>query len=84
MGPAVTARIIGAIVARPQLWGTVVRLGLEAAPAGWWRRAPYLPIPERAFVELRLSTAYGASGRPRSSEVVEYLEWVRATRRRAC
>jgi hypothetical protein len=58
-----------------------VRLGIQVAPAGWWRQAPHLPRPDADYVAFRVSTAYGDTGRPEAEELVDYLEWVRAHRR---
>ena len=67
--------VVLAVVARPRLWGVACRQWWRVVPAGWWRRAPFLPLPDRGYVEFRLLTAYGATGRPRSEDVVAYLEW---------
>ena len=73
-------RLVGAVVMRPRLWPTALRLLVESAPRGWWRRAPWLPVPDAGYLAFRVSTAYGASGQPSATDVVEYLDWVRLTR----
>jgi hypothetical protein len=50
------------------------------ARPNWWRRAPFLPIPNADYVRFRLETAYGnpAVGRvvaPRPADLIAYLEW---------
>ncbi|MGA7835365.1 MAG: hypothetical protein WCA31_09195 [Acidimicrobiales bacterium] len=43
---------------------------------GWWRRAPFLPLPDRAYWRFRLSTATGSpSGSTSVREVVEFAKW---------
>ncbi|HEX4979989.1 MAG TPA: hypothetical protein VFV35_07985, partial [Acidimicrobiales bacterium] len=37
-----------AVLAHPSLWSTaVIQLG-RLAPRGWWRRTPFLPLPDAA------------------------------------
>jgi hypothetical protein len=70
----------GATLARhPGLWGTGIRQALTLAPAGWWRRAPFLPVPDPAYLHFRLQTAYGDPARsPEPADLVTYLHWCRA------
>lgn len=51
------------------------------APLGWWRRPPYLPLPDRAYLRFRLETQYGEGGAPRPGDLVTYLDWCRAEER---
>lgn len=68
-----------AVVARPDLWRTALRVVLRLAPRGWWRRAPHLPLPDRGYWEFRATTAFGSGGAaPDPHDVVTYLEWCRA------
>jgi hypothetical protein len=47
------------------------------ARPGWWRRPPFLPLPDRDYVRFRLQTAYGPSGTPTGDDLVAYLNWCR-------
>jgi hypothetical protein len=68
-----------AVARRPDLWVTAVRQLARLAPAGWWRRAPHLPLPDAAYLRFRMVTAYGDGGAPaRPADVVTYLQWCRA------
>lgn len=68
-----------ALAAHPALWGTAVRQVLVLAVDGWWRRAPYLPLPDRAYLRFRMQTAYGDPDRPpEPGDVLTYLKWCRA------
>jgi hypothetical protein len=72
--------MVAAVVKRPDLWwaalGALVRL---AAPR-WWRRPPYLPLPDGALWRFRMITAYGdPEATPEGPDVVSYLEWCRST-----
>lgn len=72
-------RAARALLAHPELWGTAIRQVFVLAVAGWWRRAPFLPVPDRAYLQFRLQTAYGdPDGSPTPHDVVTYLHWCRA------
>jgi len=68
-----------AVATRPRLWASAVAAGASLAPGGWWRRPPYLPLPDRRWLRFRLVTAYGGTGdsRPEVDDVVTWLEWRR-------
>lgn len=72
-----------AVLQRPDLWYTAVRQVRVLAPPGWWRRAPFLPVPPAGYLRFRLETAYGGDGRRpiRAEDVITYLEWCRTWRR---
>ena len=44
--PGFWAAVAGAVLRRPALWGTAITLVARLAAPGWWRRAPFLPLPE--------------------------------------
>ena len=68
-----------AVLVRPWLWATTLRQLSVLAPQGWWRRAPYLPLPDARYLRFRLVTAYGGQGGdPDPHDVVTYLHWCRA------
>jgi len=68
-----------ALVVHPELWATAARQVLLLAPTGWWRRRPWLPLPDPAYLRFRLQTAYGDPERePEPADVVTYLHWCRA------
>ncbi len=74
-----SAAAAAALVARPRLWPTAVQAALELAPRGWWRHAPFLPLPEPEWLHFRLVTAYGGDGsHPMGAdELITWLEWKR-------
>lgn len=75
-----SAATVLALVRRPDLWFTALRVAFVLAPRGWWRRPPHLPLPSAAYLRFRLVTAYGGSGThpPEPADLVAYLEWCRA------
>jgi hypothetical protein len=57
-----------------------VRQTLVLARPGWWRRPPFLPLPDRAYLRFRLVTAYGGDGRPPTpDDLIAYLRWCKHT-----
>ncbi|HVM66168.1 MAG TPA: hypothetical protein VMU14_14975 [Acidimicrobiales bacterium] len=70
-----------AVLRRPDLWPTAVRQVLVLAAPGWWRRRPFLPLPDRDYLRFRLVTQYGdAEHAPEPADVVAYLHWCRSYR----
>jgi hypothetical protein len=59
------------------LWPTAARAAVRAARPRWWRRPPFVPVPDRAYLRWRLETQYGADGAPSADDLVTYLRWVR-------
>jgi hypothetical protein len=71
-----------ALLVHPGLWPTGLRqVGVLARP-GWWRRPPFLPLPDADYLRFRMETAYGGTGDepldPR--DLIAYLRWCRAVR----
>ena len=73
---------VGAVARRPRLWPTAMRQAARLVPSGWWRRPPFLPVPDRAYLALRATTQYGEARHPLvADDIVQYLAWCRALRR---
>jgi hypothetical protein len=81
---------VGSAVARhPELWATAVGQAFRLSPTGWWRRPPFLPLPDPGYVAFRVATQEGgaasaspaAGGPPDADDVVEYLRWCRSLSR---
>jgi hypothetical protein len=68
--------VVFAVSRSPRLWGTALRQVARLAPRGWWRRPPFLPLPDRDYLRFRLQTMYGGgSPSARSGDVIAYLRW---------
>lgn len=71
-----------AVLRYPSLWSSALGALWRFASPGWWKRSPFLPLPDRRLWEFRMVTAYGRpDGEPLASDVVSYLRWCRSTGR---
>lgn len=66
-----------ALLRRPGLWATALRQALRLAAPGWWRRPPFLPVPDAGYLRFRLETQYGSDHEPEPADVITYLHWCR-------
>jgi hypothetical protein len=74
-----SSSVVLAVLRRPALWGTALRQLLALAPSGWWRRRPFLPVPDADYLAFRLQTMYGDPRHaPEPGDVVTYLHWCRS------
>ena len=74
-GPAVRA-----VIRHPNLWFTAASAAIGLAPRGWWRHAPFVPLPDPAWLKFRLETAYGGDGNStlRPDDLITWLQWKKA------
>ena len=64
------------VLAHPGLWWAALGALRRLARRGWWRRAPFVPLPGEAYWRFRLVTAYGGdggAGELTPSDVASYL-----------
>jgi hypothetical protein len=74
--------MVRAVWGRPDLWWSALGALRRLAVPGWWRRRPYLPVPDARLWDFRMLTAYGrADADPRADDVRSYLAWCRSTGR---
>lgn len=82
--PAGAVAVAGAIARRPRLWPAALRQARVLVPAGWWRRRPFLPVPDAAWLRFRMTTAYGQAAAPLDVEdLLTWLAWTDTVRRDA-
>ena len=76
----------GSVGRRPGLWATAIGSYRSLVPRHWWRRRPFLPVPDSDWLHFRLVTAYGGDGAIggvgggpaegiRSTDLIQWLEW---------
>jgi hypothetical protein len=72
-------RAIAVVVRHPSLWWIALRQARRLAPPRWWRRPPFLPLPDREYLRFRMVTQYGdADHAPEPEDLVSYLRWCRS------
>lgn len=81
-GPVATLRWATAaalaVLVRPGLWAVALRELRRMSAPGWWRRPPFLPLPDRAYLRFRLVTQYGdPEHAPEPADLVAFLTWCR-------
>ncbi len=78
------AVVVRAVAPRPGLWLSGLGALLRLARRGWWRRAPFLPLPGEEYWRFRLETAYGGpegtGGALTTADVVSFLRWCQRSR----
>tara|TARA_Y100000746_G_scaffold185116_1_gene163620 strand:+ start:345 stop:515 length:171 start_codon:yes stop_codon:yes gene_type:complete len=46
------------------------------AESGWWKRLPFLPIPNQDLIEFRIKTQYGSlETETEAADVLAWLLW---------
>lgn len=77
LGPRELVSITARVARRPDLWRTALRQARRLAPHGWWRRPPFLPLPDPSYARFRSVTMYGGDGTAPNDpdDVVAWLEW---------
>jgi hypothetical protein len=65
---------------RPRLAVDLLRLAWSFRARDWYRRAPFLPLPPRDYMQWRMFTAYGDEHAvPPARDVVNFARWRRET-----
>jgi len=73
----------GAVVRRPGLWTTAFVEFRRMLPDRWWRRRPFLPVPDPDLLAFRATTQYGdPDHRLEPDDLVAWLAWCKAENRR--
>ena len=70
-----------ALAREPSLWPTAVRQARRIARPGWWRHAPFLPLPDPDYLRFRLETQYGTERAPEGEDLIVFLRWCRESDR---
>jgi len=75
-------RMARVVLANPRLLPALLGLAWVMRPDGWYRRWPFVPLPDPSYLKWRMETAYGSSDAvPPLSDVAHYLAWSRRMRR---
>lgn len=78
MGQQGTGQRIGRLLA---LVRSSIVTGAAHVRRGWWRSAPFLPLPDPAHLAWRRTTAYGEDRPVSREDLVAFLLWADRQRR---
>jgi hypothetical protein len=77
---SLTLRLLARAVVNPRLAVDLLRTAWVFRRRQWWRRAPFLPVPDRDYLRWRMYTAYGDEGAvPPLGDVIGFARWRRET-----
>ena len=63
-------------IRRPRLALDLIRITWRFRSSGWYRRFPFLPLPDPTYVRWRMYTAYGDyNALPSATDVERYARW---------
>lgn len=79
---ALYLRFMGMALRRPLFVRDIAGAAWAFRGEGWYRRAPFLPIPPASYIRWRMDTAYGDPGAlPPTAEGTRFLRWASTMRR---
>lgn len=65
-------------VRRPSLAVDLLRVAWRFRARDWYRRPPFLPVPDRTYMAWRMHTAYGDHHAvPPADDIERYARWAR-------
>jgi hypothetical protein len=74
--PGLIATLAWRGVRDPRTGAALVRVGWRFRRRDWYRRVPFLPMPDRDYMKWRMYTAYGdADMVPPADDIVRYSRW---------
>ncbi|HEU4649371.1 MAG TPA: hypothetical protein VFS33_09950 [Gemmatimonadales bacterium] len=77
---ALSLRLAGRAVVNPRLALDLLRTAWTFRRRNWWKRAPWLPLPDRTYLRWRMYTAYGDENAvPPMIDVIRFARWRRET-----
>jgi len=70
--------LAGRALINPVLAVDLLRVAWRFRTRRWYAQPPFLPLPDRTYVEWRMHTAYGSHDVvPPIEDVIRYARWVR-------
>lgn len=77
---ALALRLAARGLVNPRLAVDLIRTAWAFRRRGWWRTAPFLPVPDRTYLRWRMYTAYASEDAvPPIEDVVNFARWRRET-----
>jgi len=77
---SLTLRLAARAVINPRLGLDLLRMTWAFRRRVWWRKPPFLPLPDREYLRWRMYTAYGDENAvPPADDVIGFARWRRET-----
>lgn len=74
--PRLSLRLAMYSLRHPRTGMALARVGWRFRRRGWWRRAPFLPLPAHDYLRWRMHTAYGDGDIvPPAADVIRFARW---------
>ena len=75
---ALVMRLLLRSIVRPSLALDLLRVAWRFRSRDWYRRPPFLPLPDRDYMAWRMHTAYGDHHAvPSVADIERYARWTR-------
>jgi hypothetical protein len=75
-----TARLAARALVNPRLALDLLRTAWAFRRREWWRKPPFLPVPDRTYLRWRMYTAYADENAvPPAEDVIRFARWRRET-----
>jgi hypothetical protein len=77
---SLTLRLLGRAATNPRIAVDLIRTAWAFRRRDWWRKSPFLPLPDRTYLRWRMYTAYGDEAAvPPVEDVLGFARWRRET-----
>ena len=77
---SLTIRLAARAIVNPRLALDLLRTAWAFRRREWWRKSPFLPLPDRTYLRWRMYTAYGDEDAvPPLRDVIGFARWRRET-----
>ncbi|MEO8226097.1 MAG: hypothetical protein ABI637_01645 [Gemmatimonadota bacterium] len=77
---ALALRLAARGAVNPRLGVDLLKTAWAFRRRRWWAKAPFLPVPDRAYLRWRMYTAYATEDAvPPLEDVVRFARWRRET-----
>jgi hypothetical protein len=75
-----TARLFGRALVSPRLALDLLRTAWAFRRRDWWRKPPFVPVPDPTYLRWRMYTAYADENAvPPAEDVIRFARWRRET-----
>ena len=76
--PRLTAALVWRGMRDPKAAAALVRVGWRFRRRGWYKRFPFLPLPDTTYMRWRMYTAYGDENAvPPLDDIIRFARWRR-------